>query len=188
VAGADRITWKAIDRALQDGCRGLPGGSSLARLLVEHRGFRNKADLPELTVEKILAWAEAHQAAHGGWPSGTEGAIPGTAGETWKGIAMALRLGHRGLRRSTTLARLLAAHRRRRPLVLTVAMIEAWAVSHHRATGRWPNILSGRVLDMPDETWKRIDRSLRDGNRGLPGGQSLPIFLESLRAGRTIRS
>jgi hypothetical protein len=30
--------WNRIDTALRQGTRGLPGGSSLARLLVEHRG------------------------------------------------------------------------------------------------------------------------------------------------------
>lgn len=31
------LTWLTIDRALNGGYRGLPGGTSLARLLVEHR-------------------------------------------------------------------------------------------------------------------------------------------------------
>ena len=33
-------TWSAIDQALARGRHGLPGGSSLARLLGEHRGVR----------------------------------------------------------------------------------------------------------------------------------------------------
>jgi hypothetical protein len=36
-------TWNAIDQALQKGHRGLPGGSSLAQLLAEHRGVRRRA-------------------------------------------------------------------------------------------------------------------------------------------------
>jgi hypothetical protein len=36
-------TWQAVDAALYQGLRDLPGGSSLARLLAEHRGVRNKA-------------------------------------------------------------------------------------------------------------------------------------------------
>ncbi len=35
-------TWAALDQ----GAHGLPGGSSLARLLEEHRGVRNKALWP----------------------------------------------------------------------------------------------------------------------------------------------
>jgi hypothetical protein len=65
--------------------------------------------------------------------------------------------------------------------LLTVAMIEAWAVSHLRATGRWPNTGSGLVRDMPDETWNEIDRALGEGDRGLPGGESLPALIGRLR-------
>jgi hypothetical protein len=38
----DGEKWKSIDRALHHGDRGLPGGSSLARLLVERRGARKR--------------------------------------------------------------------------------------------------------------------------------------------------
>jgi hypothetical protein len=36
------------------GSRGLPGGSSLARLLARERDVPNKQDLPRLTVRQIL--------------------------------------------------------------------------------------------------------------------------------------
>ena len=62
-------TWSRIDDSLRGGRRGLPGGSSLARLLTEHRSVRNITDLPPLTIEQILAWANAHKAATGDWPS-----------------------------------------------------------------------------------------------------------------------
>jgi hypothetical protein len=39
-------TWGAIDDALRRGSRGLPGGSSIVKLLVKHRGVRNEKDLP----------------------------------------------------------------------------------------------------------------------------------------------
>jgi hypothetical protein len=181
VEAAPGVTWKGIAHALREGYRGMPGGTTLGTFLAEHRGHRNRAELSQLTIEKILAWADAHHAVHGDWPSCNGGPIDAAPDETWKGIAMALRLGHRGLRGGTSLARLLDDHRPRRPRLLTVAMIEAWALSHHRATGYWPNICSGRVRDLPDETWKRIDRALRDGNRGLPGGGTLPMLIGALR-------
>jgi hypothetical protein len=37
VAGAPGETWRALDVALRQGLRGLPGGDSLARLLRRHR-------------------------------------------------------------------------------------------------------------------------------------------------------
>jgi hypothetical protein len=37
VAGADGETWGAVDSALTRGCRGLPGGTSLAKLIAARR-------------------------------------------------------------------------------------------------------------------------------------------------------
>src|SRR5260370_16316255 len=48
--------WMTIDGALRQGLRGLPGGSSLAQLLAERRGVRNKKALPPLTISNILPW------------------------------------------------------------------------------------------------------------------------------------
>jgi hypothetical protein len=41
--------WLRIDRALKLGLRGLHGGTSLAKLLVEARGVRSPRYLPDLT-------------------------------------------------------------------------------------------------------------------------------------------
>lgn len=41
-----------INANLRTGRRGLRGGSSLARLLAQHRGYRNRAALPSLTEAK----------------------------------------------------------------------------------------------------------------------------------------
>ncbi len=50
--------WQAINVALRAGARKLPRGYSLARLLAEHRGVRNRKGLPTLLVADILAWAK----------------------------------------------------------------------------------------------------------------------------------
>jgi hypothetical protein len=42
VPGAWNERWSAINAALQKGLRGLPGGSSLPKLLAEHRGVPNR--------------------------------------------------------------------------------------------------------------------------------------------------
>lgn len=69
----------------------------------------------ELTVEQILAWADAHHAAHGVWPAvgpGTvSGIVSGTRGESWMAINHTLVFGLRGLPGDSSLAELLAAHR-----------------------------------------------------------------------------
>src|SRR5271156_1195380 len=55
-------TWMAVASALKHGRRGLPGSTSLSKLLAEHRGYRNIGNLPRLTVSQILRWADAFHA------------------------------------------------------------------------------------------------------------------------------
>jgi hypothetical protein len=115
VHGTPGQTWQALNLALARGCRGLPAGSSLARLLEQHRGRRNQARAPRLTVRQILAWADAHRARTGAWPSARGGPVHGAPGETWLAISSALWAGHRGLRGGETLAQLLRRHGRNAP-------------------------------------------------------------------------
>jgi hypothetical protein len=177
IADAPDETWRAVDEALRNGRRGLPGRRSLAGLLARAAGARNRTSLPHLTVTRILAWADAHYRRTGMWPTDDCGPVVDAAGETWKAVAMALRYGYRGLRGGLSLARLLAAQRGVRNRVslpaLSVARIRAWAQAHRRRTGSWPNRESGPVAEAAGETWSAIDLALCYGHRGLPGGSSL---------------
>jgi hypothetical protein len=174
-------TWKAISGALTRGVRGLPGGSSLAQLLAEHRGARNPKDLPRLSIEQVLAWADAHRAATGRWPSSLSGPVAEGSDETWAVVNMALSKGHRGLPGDSSLARLLAEHRPVRPRRLSLRKIRGWARAHREATGRWPDAHAGPVHGVPDEMWSAVDAALKFGRRGLPGGSSLAaLFRPSL--------
>jgi hypothetical protein len=112
VGGAPGENWHAINRALGRGLRGLPGGSSLAQLLAADRGRRNPRRLPHLTVQQILAWADAHRRRTGRWPSRDSGPVADAPGEQWRNIEAALSVGCRSLPGGDTLARLLDRHRR----------------------------------------------------------------------------
>jgi hypothetical protein len=104
-------TWPTLDDSLRDGRRGLPGGTTLAQLLAEHRQAPNIYTETPLTAERILAWAEAHRAATGRWPTITSGPVRGVPGEKWVNLDAALRLGRRGLPCGTSLTRLIVEHR-----------------------------------------------------------------------------
>jgi len=104
-------TWNAVNAALRAGSRGLPGGGSLAEVLAECRGARNRAELPALNVEQILIWADAHRARHGKWPTQKSGAVDDAPGETWGGINHSLKDGRRGLPGGSSLPKLLDQHR-----------------------------------------------------------------------------
>jgi hypothetical protein len=176
-------TWTAIQSAMTQGLRGLPGGSSLATLLQEHRGVRNKQGLHRLTIEQVLAWADAYRAAHGRWPRDDSGPVAEspTPGDTWAAIDDALTRGLRGLPVvGSSLPQLLAEHRGVRT-PLTFERILEWADAHREATGRWPSATSGAVIGQERETWHRIDANLMRGQRGLPSGWTLARLLAEFR-------
>ena len=98
--------WGRINNALYHGMRGLAGRSSLRAILAEQRSFRLS-----LTIEQVLAWADAHWERTGEWPTVSSGPVHGVAGETWQAIDRALRRGNRGLPDGSSLARLLDEQR-----------------------------------------------------------------------------
>ncbi|HEV7225800.1 MAG TPA: hypothetical protein VGN42_24050 [Pirellulales bacterium] len=188
VAGAPGETWSGITAALQIGARGLPGGSSLAKLLAEHRGVRYKNNLQGLTIPQVLAWADAYRERTGRWPTADAGAIPESAGDAWLAIDAALRKGRRGLPSGQSLARLLCEHRgvRNHKGLPPYAerQILAWADAYYQSVGVWPTLHSGPIAEAPGETWHAVDAALQGGCRGLPGGSSLALLLLKRRGVR----
>jgi hypothetical protein len=187
VLAAPGQTWAAVSLALYRGSRGLPRGSSLARLLADARGYRNRRRLPPLDVRDVLDWADAHCARTGEWPRVRTGPIPEAPGETWAAVNAALATRSRGLTTGGSLARLLADRRGKRNVgalpVLSEAQVLAWADAFHARTGTWPKARSGPVdKEGPGEHWRTINGALRRGLRGLPGGDSLARLL--VRHGR----
>ena len=64
-----------------------------------------------LSVEQVLAWADAHRGSTGKWPTARSGPVAGAAGECWTAVDHALRRGSRGLPGGDSLARLLRLER-----------------------------------------------------------------------------
>lgn len=181
-------TWYAVDVALRAGQRGLPGGSSLAQLLLAKRRVFHRTLRPRLTVQQILTWADEHYERTGTWPTEESGLISHSEGDTWRAISKALRQGRRGLRRSS-LAKILARHRgvipkQPRKPPLTIEQILTWADEHHARTGRWPIAASGAIAGQAGESWQGVNRALLAGVRRLPGGMSLTALLIKQRGVR----
>ncbi|HUG92181.1 MAG TPA: hypothetical protein VML55_15175 [Planctomycetaceae bacterium] len=192
VLDAPGENWRNIDNCLRLGFRGLPGGSSLARLLQEERGVRNRKNLPPYTLQQIDEWVRAHREREGDWPHSDSGPIPEAPGETWMAVNVALRNGQRGMPGGSSLAQLLerrhgARNRMRLPRLME-AQILKWMDAEYRRSGMHPHTKSGPVKDAPGETWFAVDHALRAGARGLPGGSSLAKLLEEHRGvGRHVR-
>jgi hypothetical protein len=110
--GLADTTWSLVAPCLKNGSRGLPGGSSLAKLLLEHRGRRHRELLPPLTPDLILSWEDEHHARTGDWPTQYTGPVDAAPGETWAGVQHALNEGCRSLLGSSSIAQLLDAERR----------------------------------------------------------------------------
>jgi hypothetical protein len=179
VTGAPGETWAKVQGALFKGGRGLPEKTSLAGLLIEHRGARKKRHLSLFTQEQILEWADHHHRLTGRWPQKRSGSVLAAPGETWRGIDHAFRHGYRGLPGGSSLAQALAESRQVQSPPLSLEQIFAWAVHHLTTTGRRPARNSGPVAAAPGQRWVLIDNALRHGRRGLPGGSSLAQFLDA---------
>jgi superfamily II DNA or RNA helicase len=185
VENADE-TWASIGMALAKGGRGLPGGSSLARLLAAHGRKRNHYDLPPLRASLILQWADEFKSRTGRWPTRTSGDC-GHEGETWARIDAALKGGGRGLSGGSSLARLLARHRgvpnQKGLAPLTIEQILLWADEFQAHSGKWPNSTSGAIIGTR-ETWAGVNAALIRGHRGLPGGSPLAKLLKKYGRGK----
>jgi hypothetical protein len=174
VGGVPGLDWSTIHALLKRGGRGLPAKTKLARLLAERYGASRPRLHTLLNVDQILAWADAHHAQSGSWPTCESGPVAVAWGECWSRIDGALRNGCRGLPGGSSLRRLLEEHRPTSRRVLDLETIRHWARAHRELTGRWPSVTSGPVVGAPPgESWSKIDAALRTGRYGLPGGSSL---------------
>jgi len=192
IADAPDEKWANIHAALDRGHRGLAGGSSLAKLLAEERGVRNTADLPPLTEDQILNWADAHKVRTRKWPNQKSGPVNEAPGETWSGIQTALQGGGRGFTGGSSLVKLLEEKRGKQKYhnlpLLTEEKILTWADGHHERTGEWPKVQSGAVMNAPEENWASINSLLQSGSRGLSGGSSVAKLLEKHRGVRNSKA
>ena len=66
---------------------------TLAEFINQHLDPSLPTAKRKLTIEDILAWADAHQERTGRWPVLTSGAVPAEPGLTWSIIDDALRKG-----------------------------------------------------------------------------------------------
>ena len=155
----------------------------------QHR-YRPPVRRPPLSYPEILAWADAHHARTGKWPTVHSGRVRENGRENWNAISAALDKGYRGLPGGLTLARFLAAARGKRnqkqPPGLKVRQVLEWADAHRARHGAWPIRSSGAIPDSGRETWAGIDIALSRGTRGLAGGSSLRQLLTE-RRGESIR-
>jgi len=173
-------TWAGINHALERGHRGLVvSGYTIAKLLQEHRGVRNRGNLPDLSEDIVIGYADDYFASNKTWPQRDSGPIPGTA-DTWASISVALRNGSRGLSTKTSLADLLwrkrsVPNKANRPK-LTIDQVLKWADEHHSATGNWPNQTSGPIQGT-SETWRGVNMALSKGQRGFSARSSVVQLL-----------
>jgi hypothetical protein len=176
--------WCALDGVLRQGGRGLPGGSSLAKLMADRFGYVYWGNKMPLSDEFILDMVDQFKNEHGKFPGQYSGLVAGGfPGDDWGGYNASLRDGGRGLHGGTTLAKLI--HSRYPEYVhskncenLTVEFIVDRAKEHLDLNGKFPVVKGGSVTNgYPGDTWNGYDRALFEGGRGLPGGTTLKRLL-----------
>lgn len=176
-------TWGGVNDALARGSRGLPGGSTLARLLYRRRGVRSPRNVPPLSEGDILRWTKSHFRQMGTWPKESCGPVKSAPGETWAAVDLALQRGTRGLPGGSSLARLLDSQgikRNPRNHPLTEKQVLAWADEFFHSHGYWPFRDSGVIDGSSGETWFTINKAFMRGQRGL-SRTTLVVFLEKHR-------
>ena len=150
------------------------------------RGTNGKRLLrARLSYEQILAWADAHRARTGSWPTKFSGKIRGAKREHWNAVSSALYLGFRGLPGGCTLAQFLLEKRgvrnKNMRTRVSIGAVLKWADEHHARHGVWPKRCSGEIPDSGGGTWARVDMELRRGVRNLRDGTTLFQFLVKRR-------
>ena len=191
-SGGARRALAALNGAISGGLRGLPGGSTLTQLLIEHRGIRSKCYAPRLVIPQILAWADAFHARNGQWPLQCSGPRHrGTRRDLACDRMPPFRLASEGCpagRACLDCSRGSAAQRSGKdPRPITIPEILQWADAYKERHGRWPDAASGPVPEAPAESWKIITRDLRSGRRGLPARSSIARLLAEHRGRRSVR-
>jgi hypothetical protein len=152
--------------------------------------FEKRGEPPKLGEDEVLAWADAYHERTGLWPKRGSGPIAEAGEETWKRVDYALFRGLRGLRGGSSLPGLIARERgapneKDLPLFY-VHEILRWADAHHGRHGTWPTPESGPIREALGENWSRVHEALYKGQRGLPGGSSLPLLLAERRGVRNM--
>lgn len=188
----ENITWSAINAALWKGGRGLPGGSSLANLIEEQFGIRNKMNLPGLTEAIIHEWIEQFIKKYHRKPIASDGTVEFAngryTGETWGAIDSSLLAGVRGLIGGSSLAQFIEQNFSIRsyckPPELSLEQIKDWIQQHISKYDKKPTAKSGVVEFAEGEykgtSWATIAHAMRNGVRGLVKGLSLAEFIKNV--------
>lgn len=176
-------SWEGVNDALRRGCRGLPGGSSIYKLLA-FRGLTNRLVKNNLTRDKIWEAAKSWYNHNGEWPTQrTKGEIPELPNETWSILDNALESGLRGLPGGSSLPKFLTSHgvsNRGSKMGLTESHIWKAAQNWFTQEYQWPSQHTvGEIPELPGYNWNSINSALRVGGRGLPRGSSLSKLLTS---------
>ncbi len=101
-------SWQKISYAFVHGKRGLYKSS--LRLFI-NENLDSSLVKEQLTVDKILNWADAFFKKHGEYPKQRSGVIPQSKNDTWMTIETALREDRRGMRGEKSLYQFLKKHR-----------------------------------------------------------------------------
>lgn len=146
-----------------------------------HAGFFLK---PKLDEDDVKAWIDQYRSCNDGkFPHHSSGKVVGSPENlTWGAVDRMLRDGFRSFEGGSSLSRFIDDQfdivRRSSSKKYTIKQILEWAERYYKEFGYYPTKRSGSIPFAEEDgyssvTWGGIDRSLRVGNKGLPGKDSL---------------
>ena len=185
-------TWRSIEECLRLGLRGLAHmkGSSLSKYT---EGLGLKTPKPDRTVEALERAVRAYHAQHGKAPTAkTDSDASPYFGwpETWANINQCIRNGYRGFEhmKGSSLVQYVEGLGLKIKIIkpdFTSANLERAVRSFYAKKGKAPTRHSGDASPYFgwEETWRRVDNCIREGNRGLSHLKeaSLSQYVEGLK-------
>jgi hypothetical protein len=188
-------SWPAISFALNYGFRGLPGGSSLAKLLQAHNLKANLGEREYPSKDEIVDVAKIYQTQDkdNKLPTRESGLFPNPnyLDLTWGGINSALVKGLIEDTKAKTLTDLWVQEFGSRNVNnlenLTEEQILRWCDKYQEdhPNKKFPSNQSVPIVTMGTETFMSIDTAIRENRRGLTGLVSLAHLLFKKRGKRT---
>ena len=188
-------SWSTISVALNRGFRGLPGGSSLAKLLHAHNLKANLGARKYPSKEEIVEAAKEYktQDKNSKLPTSKSGPFPNPnyLDLTWGAINSAIAKGSIEYTKAKTLTDLWVLEFGSRNINnledLSEEQILQWCDKYQEdhPNKKFPSNQSVPIVTMGTETFMSIDTAIRENRRGLTGLVSLAHLLFKKRGKRT---
>lgn len=141
-----------------------------SRFMSFEREYPFEGDTPEGATRR---WGEAYYAVHGKWPGRRSGIVAEFPTLSWRLLDDWMRDGRNGFQAGGSLITFFGVNYLPD---LEVAEVQQWVANYVAIHGVPPPTDDTVVPECPGMTWRNLNKCLRLGRRGLPGGMTLRML------------